>query len=93
MPLKTIVVTGAAQGVGLAAASLLAQLLFWTDYFVLARYVPSGELGSRKDEEPLLLPRSQSHRGHRSDEEERSNGHRRRAATTLVPYSTTRQDH
>jgi O-antigen/teichoic acid export membrane protein len=28
-----------------APASLLAQLLFWTDYFVLARYVPTGELG------------------------------------------------
>jgi O-antigen/teichoic acid export membrane protein len=28
-----------------APAALLAQLLFWTDYFVLSRYVASSELG------------------------------------------------
>jgi O-antigen/teichoic acid export membrane protein len=28
-----------------APAALLSQLLFWTDYFVLSRYVPSAELG------------------------------------------------
>jgi O-antigen/teichoic acid export membrane protein len=28
-----------------APAALLSQLLFWTDYFVLARYVTSAELG------------------------------------------------
>lgn len=28
-----------------APAALLSQLLFWTDYFVLARYVSAGELG------------------------------------------------
>ena len=28
-----------------APAALLAQLMFWADYFVLSRYVPSGELG------------------------------------------------
>ena len=34
-----------AYGAPRAPAALLAQLLFWTDYFVLSRYVPSGELG------------------------------------------------
>lgn len=28
-----------------APAALFAQLLFWTDYFVLSRYVPAGTLG------------------------------------------------
>ena len=34
-----------AYGAPRAPAALLAQLLFWTDYFVLSRYVTSAELG------------------------------------------------
>ena len=38
---KTLIAFGAPR----APAALLAQLLFWTDYFVLSRYVTTAELG------------------------------------------------